>query len=119
MKRRSFQQSMVSAVSGLFMTVRSERNMKIHLLAAFLATTLGLALGINRIEWGLLCLTIFLVLMAEVANTALERVVDLVTAEYHPLARTAKNAAAGAVLLSAINALIMAGIIFGPYLCKR
>lgn len=118
MKKRSFRESMSSAVSGIGMIVRSERNMKIHLLAAFLAATLGLVLGINRMEWGLLCLTIFLVLMAEAANTALERVVDLVTTEYHPLARAAKNAAAGAVLLSAINALIMAVIIFGPYLTQ-
>jgi undecaprenol kinase len=116
MKRRSFPESMASAVSGLIMIIRSERNMKIHLLAAFLASTLGLLLNIDRMEWGLLALTIFLVLIAEAVNTALERVVDLVTSEYHPLARAAKNAAAGAVLLSAINALIMAFIIFGPYL---
>lgn len=118
MKRRSLPESMASALSGLFMIIMAERNMKIHLAAALLALCLGLVLGINRIEWGLLSLTIFLVLIAEAANTALERVVDLVTAEYHPLARAAKNAAAAAVLLTAINALVMAGIIFTPYLFK-
>ena len=116
MKHRTLNESFSCAISGLVYVLRSERNMKIHLLAAFLATSLGFILGISRVEWGLLCLAIFLVLAAETANTALEKVVDLVTAEYHPLARNAKNAAAGAVLLSAINAVIMAFIIFGRYL---
>ena len=92
--------------------------MKIHISAAILAAVLGFTLGISRMEWGLLCITIFFVLTAESVNTALEKAVDLVTAEYHPLARTAKNVAAGAVLLSALNAIIMAFIIFGPYFFK-
>jgi Diacylglycerol kinase len=67
---------------------------------------------------GVLTLTIFLVLTAETVNTALEKTVDLVTSEYHPLARTAKNTAAGAVLLTALNAVIMGFIIFYPHLIK-
>ncbi len=116
MKHRTLNESFSCAVSGFVFVLRSERNMKIHLAAAFIAAALGFVLGISRVEWGLLCITIFLVLAAETANTALEKVVDLVTADYHPLARSAKNAAAGAVLLSAINAVIMAFIIFGRYL---
>ncbi len=116
MKHRNLKESFSCALSGLAFVLSTERNMKIHLLAAILAATLGYILGISRVEWGLLCITIFMVLVAESANTALEKVVDLVTVDYHPLARTAKNVAAGAVLLSAINAIIMAFIIFGPYL---
>ncbi len=116
MKRKNLKESFSCALVGFVLVLNSERNMKIHLAAAFLATALGFILGISRVEWGLLCITIFMVLTAETANTALEKAVDLVTAEYHPLARSAKNAAAGAVLLSAINAIIMAFIIFGRYL---
>lgn len=116
MKRRTWTESLSCALSGLIVVLSTERNMRIHLVAALLATFLGSVLGIGRVEWGLLCLTIFLVLTAETINTALERAVDLITLEYHPLARAAKNAAAGAVLLTAINAVIMAFIIFGPYL---
>jgi len=92
--------------------------MKIHLVMAVLAAAGGVLFKITRGEWGLLVLTIFLVLTAETVNTALEKTVDLVTSEYHPLARTAKNAAAGAVLLTALNAVIMGFIIFYPHLIK-
>lgn len=108
--------SFACALSGLFYTVGRERNMKIHCLAAFSVVGGGYILRLQRMEWGLLILTIFLVLVTETVNTAVEKTVDLVTSEYHPLARLAKNVAAGAVLLSAINAVIMAVIIFGPYL---
>ncbi len=116
MKHRTLNESFSCALSGLVFVLRSERNMKIHFFAALVAAALGFILGISRLEWGLLCITIFMVFVAECANTALEKAVDLITVEYHPLARSAKNAAAGAVLLSAINAIIMAFIIFGRYL---
>jgi diacylglycerol kinase len=64
----------------------------------------------------MLAITITLVMVAEMINTAVEKTVDIITGEYHPLAKVAKNVAAGAVLLSAINALVMAYIIFVPYL---
>ena len=66
----------------------------------------------------MLIITIFIVLIAETINTAVEKTVDLVTGTYHPLAKKAKNIAAGAVLLSAINALIMAFLILGPYFVR-
>ncbi len=116
MKRKTLKESFSCALSGLRFVLSNERNMKIHIAAALIATGLGFIMGISRVEWGLLSITIFMVLAAESANTALEKAVDLVTAEYHPLARTAKNVAAGAVLLSAINAVIIAFIIFGRYL---
>ena len=89
--------------------------MKIHILATILVVIVALVVKLNSTEWGLLILTVFMVLVAETVNTAVEKTVDLVTAEYHPLARLAKNLAAGAVLLAAIGSLLMAVVIFGPH----
>lgn len=116
MKQRSLGESMACAFTGIASACKGERNMKIHLAAAFLAVLLGYLLEISRLEWGLLFMTIFFVLIAEMINTAVEKTVDLVTQQYHPLAREAKNIAAGAVLLSALNAIIMAVVIYGPHL---
>jgi len=90
--------------------------MKIHLLATIMAVITGWLLGINRLEWAMITISIFMVLAAETLNTAIEKAVDLVTREYHPLAKQAKNLAAGAVLLTAISAVIIGLLIFGPYL---
>lgn len=115
---RKLGQSMGWALSGLKYTLLTERNMKIHMAAALAVFTLAGWLGLSRLEWGLLVLTVFLVLVAEMVNTSIERVVDMVTREYHPLAYTAKNVAAGAVLLAALNAVIMGFIIFLPHLSR-
>lgn len=90
--------------------------MKIHLLAALLVTITGFWLGVTPLEWAILIICIFMVLAAETINTAIEKTVDLVTREYHPLAKHAKNIAAGGVLLTAICAVIVGILILGPYL---
>lgn len=104
------------AIAGLIYCIKSEKNMKIHILATILVVIAALAVGLTPVEWGLLILTVFMVLVAEAVNTAVEKTVDLVTTEYHPIAKLAKNAAAGAVLLAAIGSLAMAAVIFGPHL---
>ncbi len=109
----------VWAFRGLWQVIEEEPNMRFHLLAAGLALGLGWLLGLNPIEWGLLTFTIFLVWIAEVFNSAIERVVDLLTSQYHPLAEQAKNMAAGAVLLSAIAAVVLGLIIFIPHVLSR
>ncbi len=116
MRQGTFGESLACALIGITTALKSERNMKIHLAAAVIAVLFGIVFQINRLEWGLLSLTIFFVLVAELINTAVEKTVDLITSQYHPLARAAKNIAAGAVLLSALNAIIMAFIIYGPHL---
>lgn len=118
MGKKNLANSFGYAIAGILYSIFNERNMKIHILAGILVVVLGFLLGISHIEWGLLFITIFMVLVAETINTAVEKAVDLVTTHYHPLAKTAKNLAAGAVLLSAINAVIMGFIIFGPYFSK-
>ena len=90
--------------------------MKIHCTVAVLVVIAGLILGISVTEW-CICLGLFGMVMAlelELVNTAVEAVVDLVTEERHPLAKIAKDTAAGAVLIAAIMAAIVGLIIFVP-----
>lgn len=116
MGKRDLGSSFNYAIAGIIYALARERNMRIHLLAACAAVALGVWLGLSPTEWGLLALTITLVMVVEMINTAVEKTVDIITGEYHPLAKAAKNVAAGAVLLTAINALVMAYIIFVPHL---
>ena len=102
------------AFAGIIACIRQERNMRIHLTAAILVTAAGTLLRISAVEW-MVCLILFgLIMSLEMVNTALENVVDLVTLEQKPLAKKAKDAAAGAVLVSAVMAAIIGLIIFLP-----
>ncbi len=93
-----------------------ERNMQIHCMVTILVVIFGFLLHISFLEW-CVCLVLFaLVMSLELVNTSIEAVVDLVTEEKKPLAKKAKDAAAGAVLMSAIIAAILGGIIFFPKL---
>ena len=102
------------AFEGIFACVKKERNMKIHCCAAILVVLAGIFFEISAAEW-CLCLTLFgLVMALEMVNTAVEAVVDLVTEDRKPLAKLAKDAAAGAVLIAAIMAAIVGCMIFLP-----
>ncbi|MDR1159469.1 MAG: diacylglycerol kinase family protein [Syntrophomonadaceae bacterium] len=103
------------AWAGIIYCFQNERNMKIHSAAAVLAVTLGVICRLQALQWGLLFITIMAVLVAELVNTAIEKTVDLSTRDFNPLAKTAKNVAAGAVLAAACNSVVMGLIIFGPY----
>jgi len=113
---RKWGQSFSCAIKGMGYSVCKGRNMKIHILAGILATMLGFVLEISRLEWAIIVLTIFMVLAAETVNSAIEVTVDLVTEDHHPLAGMAKDLAAGGVLLTAISAVIIGLLIFGPRL---
>ncbi|NLF45326.1 MAG: diacylglycerol kinase family protein [Syntrophomonadaceae bacterium] len=115
MGRNTLPESFYYAIVGVVSVFKSERNMKLHFFAALVVIILAGLVNVTPFEWAVLVLTIFLVLAAETINTAIEKTVDLVTDNYHPLAEKAKNMAAGAVLLSAANAVIIAGLIFWPY----
>lgn len=118
MKRRRspLYKSFGYAFQGIFHTIRDERNIKIHLFATAMVILFGAWLRISRTEW-LICLILFgLVISLELVNTAIEACVDLVTEEKKPLAKKAKDAAAGAVLFSAIMAAIIGLAIFLPKL---
>ncbi len=88
--------------------------MKIHLLAAVLVILAGLSIGLSSTEWAILSITIFMVLSAETINSAIEKTVDLACRERHPMAKLAKDMAAGGVLLTALNAIVVAVLLFGP-----
>ncbi len=104
------------AFSGLFYALRTQRNARVHVAAAILAIVSGIFLHLSMLEFALIFIVIAGVFIAEMFNTVLEICVDLASPEYHPLAKVAKDVAAGAVLLSAILAVIIALLIFGPHL---
>ncbi len=112
MKPRTLSSSFSSAFAGMLYVFRTQRNMRVHVVIALAVTVLALLLKISLPELALLTGTIGLVLLAEVINTSVEILVDLATAEYHPLAQRAKDVTAGAVLLSSIVAIIVGFFLF-------
>ena len=113
-KKDPLHKSFSYAFEGIFTCIRNERNMKIHIEVATLVVIAGWILGLSITEW-CICLGLFgLVMALELVNTAVEAVVDLVTTERHPLAKIAKDTAAGAVLIAAIMAAIVGLLIFVP-----
>ena len=117
-KKNPLYESFGYAFEGIWTGIRKERNMKIHCLAMVLVTAAGLFFGISAVQW-CICLLLFgLIAALELVNTAVEAVVDLVTEERKPLAKIAKDTAAGAVLFAAMMSVIIGCIIFLPYLLK-
>lgn len=114
MKKDPLYKSFGYAFQGIFNTIRTERNIKIHCAAAILVTIFGIWLQISKTEW-MICFILFgLILALELVNTAVEATVDLFTEERKPLAKKAKDAAAGAVLIVAIFAAVIGILIFIP-----
>ena len=111
-----FSRSFTFAGQGAWYAVRTQRNMQVHLAAAAVAVAAGLILRISTTDWACVLLAIGLVLTAEALNTVVEAVVNLCTGEYHPLAKIAKDTAAGAVLISSLAALGVALAVFLPRL---
>lgn len=118
MKKDPLYKSFGYAFQGIFNTIRTERNIKIHCVAAILVTIFGIWLQISKTEW-MICFILFgLILALELVNTAVEATVDLFTEERKPLAKKAKDAAAGAVLVAAIFAAVSGILIFIPKLLE-
>lgn len=104
------------ALQGLREAFFSERNLQIHFFFSIIVIFCGFLFHITKVEWLIVLLLFGGMFSIEMLNTAIEKVVDLVTDEYHPLAKKAKDIAAGAVLIYAIIAIIVGLIIFLPYL---
>ncbi len=114
-KSRSVLWSFNYAIEGMVWTLRTQRNMRVHLTAAVITAIAALLLGVSRLELVAIVLAISLVFVTELLNTAIEAAVDIATERYDPLAKIAKDVAAGAVLVAAINALIIAYLVlFDP-----
>ena len=113
---KALRKSFKYALNGVFTALTICRNLKIHYLVAIIAIVAGFYFDIERFEFAIVLLTITFVVTLEMMNTALEKVVDLLTERYHILALIAKDVAAGAVLIASIVALIVGALIFGPYI---
>lgn len=111
--------SLRAALNGAWHTLRTQPNAWIELAALTVVALVAAWLRITPMEWALLGLTAFLVLALEAVNTAIEAVVDLVSPQYHPLARTAKDAAAGALIFAVLGSLVVAAAILLPRLLAR
>lgn len=107
------------AWDGLVYVFRSQRNFRVHLVVALLVAALGLWLGLPTTSWAVLAVTVGIVLVAEIFNTAAEALVDLVSPDYHPLAKQVKDLTAGAVLVFAIVSVAVGLLILGPPLLAR
>lgn len=110
----SFGKSLRNALKGLVFAFLSQRNFRFELLVFLLVIVFSVFMGLGPLEWAMVLQSGFLVLIMEAKNTALELSVDLSTTDYHYGAKGSKDAASGAVLLSAFNALAVGGFVFWP-----
>lgn len=113
---KALRKSFTYALNGIFTALRICRNLKIQYLFAIIAIVAGFYFDIGRLEFAIVLLAITLVVTLEMVNTAIEKVVDLLTQRHHILALIAKDVAAGAVLIASVTAFIIGALIFGPYL---
>ncbi|WP_052219963.1 diacylglycerol kinase [Clostridium homopropionicum] len=104
------------AIQGIIYAARTQRNMKIHIIVSLIVLSACFFYDLSKVELLVITLTITMVLLAEMINTAVECAIDSTTNYYHPLAKIAKNVAAGAVLITAINSVLVGYIIFGDRL---
>lgn len=106
--------SIKHAWEGVVTGFKTQPNFRIHLALSLIALAAGIGLGISSLEWVVILFTIAVGLAVELINTAIEFTVDLLTDQYHLLAKYAKDTAAAAMLIYAIFSLAIAGIIFFP-----
>ncbi len=111
-RRISIVESFNYAVEGIIHVLRTHRNMRIHFAAAIVVLVLALVLGVDRIELVALLLSISFVLIAEMINSAIEAAIDVATSSFDPLAKLAKDIAAGAVLIASVNAVVVGYLVF-------
>jgi diacylglycerol kinase len=107
------------AFAGVAYLFRTQRNARIHLVVGAATVAMAAWLGVGRTEWAVLVLTIAAVIILEGLNTAVEAAVDLASPRLHPLAKVAKDVAAGMVLVAAAAAVVVGLLILGPPLWAR
>jgi diacylglycerol kinase (ATP) len=113
MKRRpSIIESFNFAIEGVVHVLRTQRNMRIHFAIAVAVLIIAVAAGVSRLELIVLLLSIAFVLVAEMINTAVEGTIDAATTSFDPMAKLAKDIAAGAVLIASINAVAVGYLVF-------
>lgn len=110
--------SLRHALSGIIYSITRHQNVRIHLVVGTLAVIAGVLLNLTSVEMIIILFTITLVITAEMVNTAIESVVDLVTSSYRLEAKIAKDVAAGMVLTTALLSVIVGTVIFLPHLLQ-
>jgi diacylglycerol kinase (ATP) len=103
------------AIEGILHAAKTQRHLRYHFYAAAFVLVLSYALGLTKDEFVIIALAVIAVLVAEMLNSSIESVVDLLEPEYHKRARAAKDVAAGAVLITAFGALVIGYIVLSPY----
>ena len=116
MKPTSWLESLNCAIEGILWAAKSERHIRYHFVAALAVVFLALFFKVSALEFFLLVLAAVLVIFAELMNTAIETVVDLVTDDYHELAKRAKDVAAGAVLVTSVGAVILGYLVLSGHI---
>ena len=101
-----------AAIQGILYTFKYERNMKIHYFIAVSVLIVSLFFDLSKLEMMILILSISLVIISEMFNTAIEKTIDMITDEYHILAKIAKDVAAGGVLIAALNSAVVGYLLF-------
>jgi diacylglycerol kinase (ATP) len=112
MRRPSIIESFNVAIEGLVHVLRTQRNMRIHFVVAVVVIILAVLVGVSRIELIVLLISIAFVLVAEMVNTAIEGAIDAATTSFDPMAKLAKDIAAGAVLIASLNAVAVGYLVF-------
>ena len=117
--RMSFFKGFRFAAEGLVYVFHSQRNFRVHMVVATAVGLVGLWLRLPVLSWAILALTVGGVLVTEIFNTAAESLVDLVSPDYHPVAKRIKDLTAGAVLVVAIVSVVIGLLILGPPLLAK
>lgn len=112
MKIKNLIDSFNYAVTGILMAMKTEKNLRIHYLTSIAVIIFSLFFDFSRLEFMILLFAVSLVIVTEMINTAIEKTIDMITKKYHPLAKIAKDISAGAVLISAINAVVVGYLLF-------
>ncbi len=107
-------QSFQYAFSGIWYTLKTQRNAQIHLGATIIIIAMGLILKLPFTQWAILALTMGFVIAMEMVNTVAEAAMDMITTDFHPQIKIVKDVAAGAVLVSALTAVAVGVLILGP-----
>ena len=110
--RPSVLESFNFAIEGVIHVLRTQRNMRLHFAAAIAVIVVAVAVGASKIELGVLLISIAFVLVAEMINTAIEGAIDAATTAFDPMAKLAKDIAAGAVLIASVNAVAVGYLVF-------
>jgi diacylglycerol kinase len=106
------------ALQGLHYAFRSQQNVRIHLIVGILVIGAALFFKVNPFEMGILAVVILLVIAMEMVNTAIEKMVDLITKEHREEAKIAKDVASGMVLITVLGAVVVGLLIFTPYVLR-